>query len=349
MSPSRLHSAFVTVRVHVARLARIHRAERRKVVPAHKAGGGAVQALEVERIPVMQHPVPQKRVRRLPVPDAVDIFLALAGIPGVKVRRHLAAGKHGNIRPAENGSARRPAFRTGMLRSVWKLTQNSSAWTNESVRLQPFDVRALAENLLQRFLKDLLNRHGVLLNLPAVVVRAVIADGQQQIAHRVIVPFHVERPYRSAAGKLTAQKDHGAAENSRAGDGGRVELRHVELLHLGASFAAVVAAALHRHGKVVGPAERRNEKRDQDRDKRPDALHDAAAFHIGAARLLCAHDLVGFFEQRRHKAQGNGHHHGDLMHLDMKDLQRLHDALQRVGQFGRRRGERQHRAEKDQA
>ena len=94
----------------------------------------------------------------------------------------------------------------------------------------------------------------------------------------------------------------------------------------------MVAAAFHRHRQFVGAAEGRDEQRDQDGDQRADALGEFAVIQLGAAGFLGVHDLFGLVDQRRDKAQRNGHHHRELMHREVQFLQRAQQRFDRIGQ-----------------
>lgn len=97
-----------------------------------------------------------------------------------------------------------------------------------------------------------------------------------------------------------------------------IYFRKVQHLHFRAPLTTVVAAAFHGCCKVKRTAERGNKQRDKHRNQRLDALHQTAAFHICTAGLLRRHDLLGLFEERRHKAQRDRHHHCEFMHRDMQ-------------------------------
>ena len=59
-----------------------------------------------------------------------------------------------------------------------------------------------------------------------------------------------------------------------------------------AALSAVVAAALHGNGKLVGPAEGRNEQGYQQGHQGFGLLEQVAGIEVGAAGLLSGHDLI---------------------------------------------------------
>ena len=111
-------------------------------------------------------------------------------------------------------------------------------------------------------------------------------------------------------------------------------VRRAEAQHMqgGAAFAAVVAAALHGRGQLVGPAEGADEQRHQDRHQGLGPLEDIAGFKVRAPGLLGGHDLVRLLDEGGDKAQGDGHHHGQLVDGQTQLLQRRQQALQSVRQ-----------------
>ena len=61
-------------------------------------GGRLLQKPGIERIAVMQGAPLQEWGADFAVPDLIDVFLSRTRISGVKIRRHLAAGKDRDIR-----------------------------------------------------------------------------------------------------------------------------------------------------------------------------------------------------------------------------------------------------------
>ena len=70
----------------------------------------------------------------------------------------------------------------------------------------------------------------------------------------------------------------------------------------------------------------------QQRDHSLGPLEDISGFKVRAPGLLGGHDLVRLLDQGGDKAQGNGHHHGQLVDRHMDLLQRAQQALQPVCQ-----------------
>ena len=94
-------------------------------------------------------------------------------------------------------------------------------------------------------------------------------------------------------------------------------LQHMEL---GSALAAVVAAALHGRGQLVGPPEGADEQRHQNGNQGLGLLDQAATLKVRAPGLLGRHDLVRLLDQRGNEPQGDGHHHGQLMDRHMEPL-----------------------------
>ena len=72
------------------------------------------------------------------------------------------------------------------------------------------------------------------------------------------------------------------------------KLLRMQLAHAGSAFAAVIAAALHRHSELVRPTERGDKQRNQHGNHALCPLKDVAAFKVRAARHLRFLDAVGF-------------------------------------------------------
>ena len=69
-----------------------------------------------------------------------------------------------------------------------------------------------------------------------------------------------------------------------------------EQLHFRSAFAAVIAAAFHGRGQLVGPAESADEQRHQNGNQGLHPLHEAAVFKIRTTGPLSGHDLIRFFD-----------------------------------------------------
>ena len=93
----------------------------------------------------------------------------------------------------------------------------------------------------------------------------------------------------------------------------------------------MVAAALHGHGQLVGPAERRDEERNEDGHQGLDALGEVTGIQHGAAGLLGVHDLFRFLDEGGDEPQRDGHHHSQLMHREVHLGQRAQQVLDGVG------------------
>ena len=103
-------------------------------------------------------------------------------------------------------------------------------------------------------------------------------------------------------------------------------------MELGTALAAVVAAALHGRGQLVRPAKGADKQRYQNGNQRLGLLEQASAFKVRAAGLLRRYDLVRFLDQRGNEPQGNGHHHGQLMHRHMDFFQGIQQGFQTIRQ-----------------
>ena len=99
-----------------------------------------------------------------------------------------------------------------------------------------------------------------------------------------------------------------------------------------AALAAVVAAALHGGGQLVGPAEGADEQRHQNGHQGPGPAQQGAAFKVGAPGLLGGDDLVRLLDEGGDEAQGDGHHHSQLVDGETELFQGPQQALQGVGE-----------------
>ena len=88
------------------------------------------------------------------------------------------------------------------------------------------------------------------------------------------------------------QRDDAAQQEQACRECGGVARPEAELAQLGAPLAAVVAAAFHGHGQLVGAAERADEQRHEYRQQRLGAADQTARLKIGAARLLRSAMLI---------------------------------------------------------
>ena len=94
----------------------------------------------------------------------------------------------------------------------------------------------------------------------------------------------------------------------------------------------MVAAALHGDGQLVCPAEGGDEQGDKQGDQRLGPLDQVARLKIRPPGPLGGHDLVRLLDQQGDEAQGDGHHHGQLMDRHMDLFQRAQQVLQPVGE-----------------
>ena len=130
---------------------------------------------------------------------------------------------------------------------------------------------------------------------------------------------------------------HGQAEvEEHKGVGDAVARDIAERLHLRAPLTAVVAAGLHRHREVVRTTEGTDEERYQDRHHRLRALEEISALEVGAAGLLCLHDLIRFLDEDRDETECDRHHHRDFVHRYADFFQGTESLLEAVGELVRR-------------
>lgn len=131
--------------------------------------------------------------------------------------------------------------------------------------------------------------------------------------------------------------NHRQAEvEEHEGVGDAVARSIAKRLHLRTTLAAVVAAGLHRHREVVRAAEGTDEERYQDRHHRLCALEQIPALEVGAAGLLCLHNLIRFLDEDRDKTECDRHHHRDFVNRYADLFQDTESLLQTVGELVRR-------------
>ena len=132
------------------------------------------------------------------------------------------------------------------------------------------------------------------------------------------------------------QHDH-HGEQRRAGEiRDPVARLIVQLGELGSALAAVIAAALHSRGELVGTAEGADEQRHKNGHHRLGPAEQIPGFKIRASGLLGGHDLVRLLDERRDEAQSDGHHHRKLMDGRVQLFERREQTLEAVGEGDRR-------------
>ena len=102
-----------------------------------------------------------------------------------------------------------------------------------------------------------------------------------------------------------------------------------------------IHAALSHHLQGVGDAVA-HDPRPEDRQERSRPVHQAAFVKGSAARRLGLHDLVGLIDEQRDEAQGDRHHHRQLVGWQTDTLERREQVLHGVGEHDRCGRERQH-------
>ena len=137
------------------------------------------------------------------------------------------------------------------------------------------------------------------------------------------------------------QRDHARQQGQQRQRRQQVDPAELQLLHAGAARAAAIAAGVHGQRQLLGPAERAHEQRHQQRHHGLGPGDEVAGLKVRAAGLLGLHDLVRLVHQRGDEAQGDGHHHGDLVGREVNDLQRPEQRLQAVRQGDGGGGQRQ--------
>jgi len=180
------------------------------------------------------------------------------------------------------------------------------------------------------------------------VANELVNIGGITFAYRVMEEFNVgidsvARAFivATCSGRKTQpSRTHGTdarRTENKDGDSRIVNTPDVQLLHLRTSFAATVTARLHRHRELIGTAERREKERHEHGYDGSHPPHDTAVLKVRPACLLRLHDAIQFLQQRRNKAQGNRHHHRQLMYGNAHTAQRREKCLQPVGQAQRAR------------
>ena len=99
-----------------------------------------------------------------------------------------------------------------------------------------------------------------------------------------------------------------------------------------ASLSAVIASAFHGRGQLVCPADGADKQRHQNGHHGFGPAKQISRFKICPPGLLRGHDLIGLFNQRGNKAQGDRHHHRQFMHRHMQLLQRTEEVFNRICQ-----------------
>ena len=103
----------------------------------------------------------------------------------------------------------------------------------------------------------------------------------------------------------------------------------------------MIAPGLHGHGQVARPAEGADKQRHQQRHHGLGPLHQVAGLKVCAAGHLRLLNLVGFLQQGGNEAQGDGHHHAQLVGREVKALERREQQLNAVGEHDGRGGQGQ--------
>ena len=322
------------------------------------AGGSVAEALEVmfsdEEICRLLHPfcvqvkpgiggiARKQRIRNLAAVDPVDIGLLGPCIPGVEGGIHLPGLPHDDV------------VREPRVQRVCKpVCRNSGRGVEDAVVAQRVDTgvgAACADDFdllpgqVPECLVDLpLDRRDrlILLRGKAAVVRPVIGQDQHDPADPgfLCFIFHVlfhpptsdaKNPGCDAAGEEGTKEDIGAGIPPLIDEG----------LHLRPAVSPVVAPCLHRHCQVIGSAEGGDEQRHEQRNHGLDLVDEVPGLKVRTSCHLCLHDLVRLLHEDRDEPEGDGHHHGDLVHRNVDLLQGAEHALQRIGQLVRGRGQR---------
>ena len=140
----------------------------------------------VERIAIVERIAVQKRIADRTVPNLVDVLLALAAVARVKIGADLFAAQHCHRQRQPAVERSRQAFtRDRVLRfdaDAIHIGVHAGVCTAATL-----DVKAAADDFCQRVLKSLLHGKGVLLDLPAVKMPAVVANGEQKISYIAVL------------------------------------------------------------------------------------------------------------------------------------------------------------------
>ena len=139
-----------------------------------------VQKIRIERIFIVIRISRNKRIALLCVPDSVDISLAGAVIARVKLKRYFAAVGHSDI--VRQNAVHRALPLLGRKRRFGAHIAAIHIGVDAGIRARTaYDIVADSADTLGGILKGLLNRIRIFLHLPAVIIRAVIAQGKEQI------------------------------------------------------------------------------------------------------------------------------------------------------------------------
>ena len=165
---------------------------------SHIVGCRSVQQISVDGVPIVQGPVLQEGIPHRVVPNLVDVLFPLAGIPCVKIQRHCFAGLYRHILGKIMIQSRQQTFRRdGTFRFH---TDTELPGVNASVCAGAcLDVLLPPSDLIKGLLKDFLHGHGVFLDLPAVIMCAVVGELYEQISFHNALPI-IFFPQREAPG-----------------------------------------------------------------------------------------------------------------------------------------------------
>ena len=141
----------------------------------------AVAHGDVDGIAIVIHLLPAKGVLDRAVVDLIQIPLAGAAVPGMKVIRHLTAVSHRNVAGQLYIERAYQALagdgRFGPDTDTEHIGMNSAVGAGASL-----DVLPASQHRLQCVLKHLRNRQRIFLHLKAVVGGPLVTDGQKKIS-----------------------------------------------------------------------------------------------------------------------------------------------------------------------
>ncbi len=170
--------------------------ERGKIVGPQIVTGCPVQQLYIDRVPIVEGMVPAEGIPHWMVPNFVNVFLSLAGVPGVKLQRDLFTRTHRHVlRQVVVQGSQQPLRGDGTLGFQ---ADTKFPGVNSGIRSGArLDVLLPSGDPEQGFLKNLLDRQGVFLDLPPVVSDPVVRELDQQISFHgfFLLSFWVEYPH----------------------------------------------------------------------------------------------------------------------------------------------------------
>ena len=121
-----------------------------------------------------------------------------------------------------------------------------------------------------------------------------------------------------------------------------------ERLHGCPVLTAVIAPRFHGHSQIIRSSESGDKKGHQKRQQVLGFLDQTALLKVSTSGDLGFHDLIRLLHEDGDESEGDGHHHGNLMHGDPDLIQGLHKPFQTVCKLVRCCGQRHDRGADNQ-